>query len=77
MGVSRSASVAVAYLMWRYQLSFEAALLRVKQAGAHAAKPNPGFERQLREFEQSGWRLTDGKHEDPQLPGTGALIVQG
>ena len=46
-GVSRSASVAVAYFMVTYDLDYSAALAQVKK-GRKCACPNPGFERQLR-----------------------------
>lgn len=49
-GVSRSATVVVAYLMKSRQLSFTQALEFVQQQRP-AANPNPNFRRQLIEFE--------------------------
>lgn len=49
-GVSRSASVAVAYFMAKHNLSYEAALEKVKK-GRRCARPNAGFERQLKEMD--------------------------
>lgn len=41
-GISRSATVVIAYLMWRFALSFEAAHERVLQVRP-ICNPNPGF----------------------------------
>ncbi len=41
-GVSRSATCAIAYLMWRYATSYDEASQRVK-AARDTASPNPGF----------------------------------
>ena len=49
-GVSRSASVVVALLMRDRKLSFDDAL-KVVQEKRPKAKPNPAFERQLRQLE--------------------------
>ncbi|OMJ77168.1 hypothetical protein SteCoe_23312 [Stentor coeruleus] len=49
-GVSRSASVAVAYFMAKYNLSYAAALEKVKK-GRGCVRPNEGFERQLKEMD--------------------------
>lgn len=48
-GVSRSASIAVAYFMAKYNLSYESALENVRK-GRGCAYPNEGFERQLRQM---------------------------
>lgn len=49
-GVSRSASVAVAYFMLSYNLDYSSALAKVRK-GRKCACPNPGFERQLRNLD--------------------------
>ncbi|XP_058824260.1 dual specificity protein phosphatase MPK-4 isoform X2 [Topomyia yanbarensis] len=48
-GVSRSATIVIAYLMEKYKLSYEAALYRVKSKRGFVM-PNPGFINQLRLF---------------------------
>lgn len=45
-GVSRSATIVIAYLMWRYSLSFEAAHERIRQ-NRPICNPNTGFTCQL------------------------------
>jgi protein-tyrosine phosphatase len=54
-GVSRSASIAVAYFMAKYSLSYDQALARVRK-GRACAYPNQGFERQLRSIGTSALR---------------------
>ena len=49
-GMSRSASLVIAYLMQKYGLDFKAALNHV-QTRRFCVQPNDGFEQQLREFE--------------------------
>ena len=49
-GVSRSGTLAVAYLMKTRKLSFEAAFDQVKQA--RDINPNYGFQKQLKQFEK-------------------------
>ena len=49
-GMSRSASLVIAYLMQKYGLDFKAALSHV-QSRRFCVQPNDGFEQQLREFE--------------------------
>ena len=49
-GMSRSASLVIAYLMQKYGLDFKAALTHV-QSRRFCVQPNDGFEQQLREFE--------------------------
>jgi dual specificity phosphatase 12 len=46
MGKSRSATLVVAYLMWKYGLSAEAALEQLCE-GRPVCDPNPGFKEQL------------------------------
>ena len=50
-GVSRSAAIVCAYLMHEKKLSMFAALSAVKQKRP-CAFPNPGFQRQLLEYEK-------------------------
>eukprot|EP01112_Ceratiomyxa_fruticulosa_P005789 TRINITY_DN16631_c0_g1_i1.p1 TRINITY_DN16631_c0_g1~~TRINITY_DN16631_c0_g1_i1.p1 ORF type:complete len:452 (-),score=99.19 TRINITY_DN16631_c0_g1_i1:21-1376(-) len=52
MGISRSSSIAIAYLMKKYQWSYEKAHSFVKQARS-CIKPNPGFAKQLLTYETS------------------------
>ncbi|CAD8057813.1 unnamed protein product [Paramecium sonneborni] len=49
-GISRSASMVIAYLMKKYNLSFEKALWNVK-AKRRQVQPNVGFIRQLQKYE--------------------------
>ncbi|KXZ50007.1 hypothetical protein GPECTOR_18g161 [Gonium pectorale] len=53
MGISRSASTCIAYLMWKERLSFERAAEKVYVARPFIS-PNPGFVLQLREWERGG-----------------------
>jgi hypothetical protein len=50
-GVSRSSSIVIAYIMWKNKINFEEALLFVKSK-RKCISPNPGFEMQLKKFEQ-------------------------
>eukprot|EP01113_Clastostelium_recurvatum_P019745 TRINITY_DN2331_c0_g1_i6.p1 TRINITY_DN2331_c0_g1~~TRINITY_DN2331_c0_g1_i6.p1 ORF type:complete len:495 (+),score=123.65 TRINITY_DN2331_c0_g1_i6:46-1485(+) len=50
MGISRSSSIAIAYLMKKNKWSYETAHKYVKQARS-CIKPNPGFTNQLKSFE--------------------------
>jgi hypothetical protein len=52
-GVSRSASVVIAYVMRRHRIPFAAARARVK-AARRAINPNLGFALQLRMMDRSG-----------------------
>jgi len=49
MGLSRSASVVIAYLMTKHSMSFDRALDFVKKS--RAVRPNEGFVRQLKDLE--------------------------
>lgn len=55
-GVSRSATIVIAYLMKKYQISFDEAFLRVKEKRRFVG-PNPGFESQLRLYERMGYTI--------------------
>lgn len=50
-GVSRSATICIAYIMWKYKAPLRVALHRLQQARS-IVEPNPGFMAQLREYEQ-------------------------
>ena len=50
-GVSRSATIVIAYIMWKYRMTFDDALLYVLEK-RHVAWPNSGFKEQLRIFEK-------------------------
>jgi len=56
MGLSRSASVVIAYLMTKHNMSFQRALDFVKKS--RGVRPNEGFVRQLRDLEFSLQRKT-------------------
>ena len=49
-GMSRSASLVIAYIMQTYGLDFKTALNHVQQR-RFCVQPNDGFEQQLKEFE--------------------------
>lgn len=50
-GVSRSASVVIAYLMWKNKINFESAFRIVRQARP-IVEPNSNFVNQLKSFEK-------------------------
>ncbi|KAH8822938.1 protein-tyrosine phosphatase-like protein [Flagelloscypha sp. PMI_526] len=56
MGVSRSATVVIAYLMWKKSMTFEDALTHVKERRP-VIDPNEGFRAQLRIYEQFGCNM--------------------
>ena len=57
-GVSRSATIVVAYLMWKNKLSFKESL---KYVGEHRIiNPNPGFQKQLYIFQE---KLKESNYE--------------
>jgi len=58
-GISRSATIVLAYIMFSQNLSFEEAYLMVKEKRS-VIKPNPMFTRQLRIYEKMGNKV------DPQ-----------
>jgi len=49
MGVSRSASIVIAYLMHEMNMEFEGALKHVQERREEVC-PNPGFKKQLQKF---------------------------
>ena len=55
-GVSRSASIVLAYLMKYHDFSLTQALDHVRQRRL-IIDPNPGFRRQLATWEQGGWGI--------------------
>ncbi|ODQ63095.1 phosphatases II [Nadsonia fulvescens var. elongata DSM 6958] len=56
-GISRSATVAIAYLMWKHQLDYETVFKSVKSQRT-VISPNPAFVAQLRLYEQWQWVIT-------------------
>lgn len=64
-GMSRSGTIAIAYLMWREKLSQETARAHVQQARP-VVDPNEGFHLQLLEFERIGCNLDAWKGWDKQ-----------
>lgn len=56
-GVSRSATLVLAYLMSRERLPLKLAMQRVREARP-AAQPNAGFFRQLEKYRQGGLKAT-------------------
>ena len=54
-GISRSASIAVAYFMVKYSIGYDEALARVRR-GRGCACPNQGFEQQLRNMNVTSLR---------------------
>ena len=50
-GVSRSATIVIAYLMWTQHLKYKEALHKVKEKRPYVG-PNEGFEKQLEMFEK-------------------------
>lgn len=60
-GVSRSATIVIAYIMQRYRISYTDALKRVTKK--RKVFPNEGFVEQLNLFERMHW-FTDGSNED-------------
>ncbi|CAL1713857.1 unnamed protein product [Somion occarium] len=61
-GVSRSAAVVIAYLIYTHNMSYDAAFDLVKRKRA-CIKPNSGFVRALQEWEKQ-WRLPRGQRPD-------------
>ncbi|XP_055609197.1 dual specificity protein phosphatase MPK-4 [Uranotaenia lowii] len=55
-GVSRSATIVIAYLMEKYRIGFDAALHRVKSK-RRFVMPNPGFINQLKLYSIMGFRI--------------------
>lgn len=55
-GVSRSATIVIAYIMKKYRLKYDRAFERVK-AKRILTQPNPGFIQQLRLFYRMGFKI--------------------
>jgi protein-tyrosine phosphatase len=51
-GVSRSGSIVVAYLMKKYNLSYDDAIAKAREKSPRI-RPNSSFERQLREWQKT------------------------
>ncbi len=60
-GISRSASIVISYIMWKYKLSYEFAFDFVSKK-REKIQPNEGFEKQLMIFEmllrENDYKLT-------------------
>ena len=64
-GISRSTSCIAAYLMVEYGMTLAAALSLIKQ-GRNRINPNPGFRKQLQEFERKVKKLrAEGRIDKP------------
>jgi protein-tyrosine phosphatase len=50
--MSRSPSIVIAYLMWKYKLTYKEAVLEVKQNRSFI-NPNENFIKQLLKFEKN------------------------
>ncbi|RNF15032.1 phopshatase [Trypanosoma conorhini] len=72
-GLSRSVTVAAAYIMSRYNMTCDEALDLIKKARP-AAQPNPGFMQSLRDFEKSLMMLKDEGTVGEGVSGTGHLL---
>lgn len=72
-GMSRSVTVAVAYIMSATNLSWKEAL-KVVRAGRAVANPNLGFQKQLEEFE--GARITEERRRLKERYPSLALVKQ-
>ncbi|PSN30522.1 hypothetical protein C0J52_24114 [Blattella germanica] len=55
-GVSRSATIVIAYMMKKYELTYEEAFERVKSKRRFVG-PNPGFISQLQLYEVMNWQV--------------------
>lgn len=58
-GISRSTTVACAFMMTKHQIRFEEALGRIRESRQCAA-PNSGFQRQLKAMDVQGMRKAVG-----------------
>lgn len=61
-GVSRSATIVISFLMKKYEINYEKALLMVKKS-RRKVNPNCGFICQLELYENWGYQL-DGRNKD-------------
>lgn len=64
-GISRSATICIAYLMWKLSLSLGAAHFMVESARP-CTQPNDGFKAQLQMFESLGCDLDRLEHWNSQ-----------
>jgi len=55
-GVSRSAAIVIAYVMFKFEISFEEAFYYVKQRRTNIS-PNISFRKQLKEFEKELFKV--------------------
>ncbi|CAF1024306.1 unnamed protein product [Adineta steineri] len=72
-GMSRSATIACAYLMKKYNLSYETALEQLK-AKRPCVYPNPGFAHQLRLYHSKKYSYKPSK-SDSNKPSTSDQVV--
>lgn len=63
MGKSRSATIVIAYLMWKYHISPVEALAQLNE-GRPVCEPNPGFQEQLEVYHDM---LRSGSEADAKL----------
>ncbi|ODM23102.1 hypothetical protein SI65_00691 [Aspergillus cristatus] len=67
VGISRSATIMIAYLMRKYCIPLKDAMTRVK-AKRMKIRPNDGFREQLEIWEKTGYQVyEDGKAKTPKL----------
>lgn len=64
MGVSRSASFVIMFIMKKYRVPFEDVLEFVRDR-RNVVDPNEGFVRQLVEFEKTGMTFKSGAKAEP------------
>lgn len=76
-GISRSASVVVAYLMWYKRWSFKKAMEHVKMV-RYCADPNEGFRKQLIQFEREiGVDELNAKDHEYHLDQEVQIVIDG
>ena len=74
-GMSRSASLVIAYIMQTYGLDFKAALNHVQQR-RFCVQPNDGFEQQLKEFEPIYRAATENRLHNSDNSNTGGGVTK-
>ena len=58
MGISRSPSIVIGYLMYKKKMKYEEAFDFVKNK-RNVISPNSGFQEQLKKFEENNYNLPD------------------
>ena len=78
VGVSRSASVVIAYVMARKKIALKEALQLVRQSRQHV-KPNMGFHKQLQVFEAMNFAIDKDSlvYRTYKLENTAELVSRG